>query len=56
MAKLKIRHRNLSNIVNIEKSRGIIHIIMEYCNGSNLDQLIERRGYLSEKEVYFIIK
>lgn len=49
-------NKNFVKIVDLVKSNTHFHIIMEYCNGRNLEDLIEARGFLSEGEVHYIIK
>ena len=49
-------NKNFVKIVDIVKSNSYTYIIMEYCNGRNLEDLIEARGFLTEAEVHYIIK
>ena len=49
-------NNNFVKIVDIIKSTTHFHIIMEYCNGRNLEDLIEARGFLREDEVHYLIK
>jgi len=49
-------NKNFVKIVDLIKSNTHFHIIMEYCNGRNLEDLIEARGFLSEAEVHYMIK
>ena len=49
-------NKNFVKIVDIVKSNSFTYIIMDYCNGRNLEDLIESRGFLTEAEVHYIVK
>jgi len=54
-AMTKLNHKNIVRVLQFEKTTRFYFIIMEYCNGINLDKLIKWRGCLLEHEVHYIM-
>ena len=55
-ALIPLRHPNIIRISDIVSTRSAHYIIMDYCNATNLYDLIEHRTFLRESEVHFIVK
>ena len=51
-----IQSNHIVKIHDIVKSKHHFYLIMEYCNGGSLQDLMSRRKFLSETEAHFIIK
>lgn len=51
-----LNHPNIINVYDVGQDEDIAYIVMEYVDGINLKQLIQKRGVLTEKEALGIIK
>lgn len=50
-------HPNIVRLIDVRRSKSNIYLVMEYCEGGNLESYInERGGRLSEKEALRILK
>ena len=49
-------HPNIVRLYETLKSTNNFYLIMEYCNGGNLEILLKREGYLSIKQSISIVK
>ena len=43
----ELKHPNIVGIVDLVKTKTAIYLIIDYCNGGTLDDLIGKRGFLS---------
>lgn len=51
-----LKNPYIVRIHDIIKSASSFYLIMEYCNGGSLAQLVQRRGFLTEKEAHYCIQ
>lgn len=55
-AAASLNHPNIINVYDVGQEKDIAYIVMEYVDGINLKQLINKKGTLTEKEALNIIK
>ncbi len=52
----KIRHKNVCQMYDLNKEKGLHYITMEYVSGEDLKRFIRRAGQLNEGKTLFIAK
>ena len=51
-----LRHRNIVKAYEVIEANNTVYIVMEYINGSSLDEHIKKNGHLSEEESLYSMK
>ena len=51
----KIQSRNVVKLFDIQRTENNFYLVMEYCNGGDLENLKDLRGRFMEKEARFIL-
>ena len=51
-----IKSPYIVKIHDILKSKNSFYMILDYCNGGSLQDLMDRKKFLSEKEAHYLVK
>ena len=51
----RINHQNVISLFNIEKTENHFYLLMQFCNGGDLDKLRRLRGRFTEAEARFLM-
>ncbi len=55
LASVKISHPNVVKIIDLDSENNQYFLVMEYVKGGSLENLLERRGHLAEKDAIIIL-
>ena len=51
----RIQSQHVIKLNDIEKINGTLYMFMQYCNGGDLDNLLQLRSRFTEDEAHYII-
>ena len=52
----KVDNPNIVQFIEMLKTQNNIYLIYEYCNGGTIEELLGKKGFLSEIEAIYIFK